>query len=199
LSASILDSGRSQVTEAFLGFIRESGIFRHRGLAANRLRKKRKSKLLRQTCLKTNTNLKPNVMKRLMLILTAMAAGLSFSQGQVKDYTLAWAETPFLAAPENATVVTTGSDNAIYTITDRYDEVYNYDVTCYVYGQTVSTVTATYNKDAYSHDISGNTGIKGIALPFDFYYNGKTMKYVLPMAVSPCRNRKTCRTWPSLM
>ena len=183
MSASILDSGRRQVTEAFLGFIRESGIFRHRGLAANRLRKKRKSKLLRQTCLKTNTNLKPNVMKRLMLILTAMAAGLSFSQGQVEDYTLAWAEgTPFLAAPGNATVVATGSDNAIYTITDRYDEVYNYDVTCYVYGQTASEVTATYNGSTYSHDISGNTGIKGIALPFDFYYNGKTMKYVLPMA-----------------
>ena len=143
----------------------------------------RKSKLLRQTCLKTNTNLKPNVMKRLMLILTAMAAGLSFSQGQVEDYTLAWAEgTPFLAAPGNATVVATGSDNAIYTITDRYDEVYNYDVTCYVYGQTASEVTATYNGSTYSHDISGNTGIKGIALPFDFYYNGKTMKYVLPMA-----------------
>lgn len=118
-----------------------------------------------------------------MLILTAMAAGLSFSQGQVKDYTLAWAEgTPFLAAPGNATVVATGSDNAIYTITDRYDEVYNYDVTCYVYGQTASEVTATYNGSTYSHDISGNTGIKGIALPFDFYYNGKTMKYVLPMA-----------------
>ena len=183
MSASILDSGRRQVTEAFLGFIRESGIFRHRGLAANRLRKKRKSKLLRQTCLKTNTNLKPNVMKRLMLILTAMAAGLSFSQGQVEDYTLAWAEgTPFLAAPGNATVVATGSDNAIYTITDRYDDVYNYDVTCYVYGQTASEVTATYNGSTYSHDISGNTGIKGIALPFDFYYNGKTMKYVLPMA-----------------
>ena len=182
MSASILDSGRRQVTEAFLGFIRESGIFRHRGLAANRLRKKRKSKLLRQTCLKTNTNLKPNVMKRLMLILTAMAAGLSFSQGQVEDYTLAWAETPFLAAPGDATVLATGSDNAIYTITDRYDEVYNYDVTCYVYGQTASEVTATYNGSTYSHDISGNTGIKGIALPFDFYYNGKTMKYVLPMA-----------------
>lgn len=144
--------------------------------------KEKKSKLLRQTCLKTNTNLKPNVMKRLMLILTAMAAGLSFSQGQVEDYTLAWAETPFLAAPENATVVATGSDNAIYTITDRYDEVYNYDVTCYVYGQTASEVTATYNGSTYSHDISGNTGIKGIALPFDFYYNGKAMKYVLPMA-----------------
>ena len=122
-------------------------------------------------------------MKRLMLILTAMATGLSFSQGQVEDYTLAWAEgTPFLAAPGNATVVATGSDNAIYTITDRYDEVYNYDVTCYVYGQTASEVTATYNGSTYSHDISGNTGIKGIALPFDFYYNGKTMKYVLPMA-----------------
>ena len=118
-----------------------------------------------------------------MLILTAMAAGLSFSQGQVEDYTLAWAEgTPFLAAPGNATVVATGSDNAIYTITDRYDDVYNYDVTCYVYGQTASEVTATYNGSTYSHDISGNTGIKGIALPFDFYYNGKTMKYVLPMA-----------------
>lgn len=117
-----------------------------------------------------------------MLILTAMAAGLSFSQGQVEDYTLAWAETPFLAAPGDATVVATGSDNAIYTITDRYDEVYNYDVTCYVYGQTASEVTATYNGSTYSHDISGNTGIKGIALPFDFYYNGKTMKYVLPMA-----------------
>lgn len=183
MSASILDSGRRQVTEAFLGFIRESGIFRHRGLAANRLRKKRKSKLLRQTCLKTNTNLKPNVMKRLMLILTAMAAGLSFSQGQVKDYTLAWAEgSPFLTAPGDATVLATGSGNAIYTITDRYDDVYNYDVTCYVYGQTASEVTATYNGSTYSHDISGNTGIKGIALPFDFYYNGKTMKYVLPMA-----------------
>lgn len=182
MSASILDSGRRQVTEAFLGFIRESGIFRHRGLAANRLRKKRKSKLLRQTCLKTNTNLKPNVMKRLMLILTAMAAGLSFSQGQVEDYTLAWAETPFLAAPGDATVLATGSDNAIYTITDRYDDVYNYDVTFDVYGQTASEVTATYNGSSYSHDISGNTGIKGIALPFDFYYNGKTMKYVLPMA-----------------
>ena len=183
MSASILDSGRRQVTEAFLGFIRESGIFRHRGLAANRLRKKRKSKLLRQTCLKTNTNLKPNVMKRLMLILTAMAAGLSFSQGQVEGYTLAWAEgSPFLTAPGNATVLATGSGNAIYTITDRYDEVYNYDVTCYVYGQTASEVTATYNGSTYSHDISGNTGIKGIALPFDFYYNGKTMKYVLPMA-----------------
>ena len=60
--------------------------------------------------------------------------------------------------------------------------VYNYDVTCYVYGQTASEVTATYNGSTYSHDISGNTGIKGIALPFDFYYNGKTMKYVLPMA-----------------
>ena len=118
-----------------------------------------------------------------MLILTAMAAGLSFSQGQVEDYTLAWAEgTPFLAAPEDATVVATGSDDAIYTITDRYDEVYNYDVTCYVYGQTASEVTATYNGSSYSHDISGNTDIKGIALPFDFYYNGKTMKYVLPMA-----------------
>lgn len=118
-----------------------------------------------------------------MLILTAMATGLSFSQGQVEDYTLAWAEgSPFLAAPGNATVVATGSDNAIYTITDRYDEVYNYDVTCYVYGQTASEVTATYNGSTYSHDISGNTGIKGIALPFDFYYNGKTMKYVLPMA-----------------
>ena len=118
-----------------------------------------------------------------MLILTAMAAGLSFSQGQVEDYTLAWAEgTPFLAAPGNATVVATGSDNAIYTITDRYDDVYNYDVTCYVYGQTASEVTATYNGSTYSHDISGNTDIKGIALPFDFYYNGKTMKYVLPMA-----------------
>ena len=183
MSASILDSGRRQVTEAFLGFIRESGIFRHRGLAANRLRKKRKSKLLRQTCLKTNTNLKPNVMKRLMLILTAMAAGLSFSQGQVEDYTLAWAEgTPFLAAPEDATVLATGSDDAIYTITDRYDDVYNYDVTFDVYGRTASEVTATYNGGTYSHDISGNTDIKGIALPFDFYYNGKTMKYVLPMA-----------------
>lgn len=107
---------------------------------------------------------------------------MSFSQGQVKDYTLAWAETPFLAAPGDATVLATGSDNAIYTITDRYDEVYNYDVTCYVYGQTASEVTATYNGSTYSHDISGNTGIKGIALPFDFYYNGKTMKYVLPMA-----------------
>ena len=118
-----------------------------------------------------------------MLILTAMAAGLSFSQGQVEDYTLAWAEgTPFLAAPGNATVVATGSDNAIYTITDRYDDVYNYDVTFDVYGQTASEVTATYNGSTYSHDISGNTGIKGIALPFDFYYNGKTMKYVLPMA-----------------
>ena len=117
-----------------------------------------------------------------MLILTAMAAGLSFSQGQVEDYTLAWAETPFLAAPEDATVVATGSDNAIYTITDRYDDVYNYDVTFDVYGQTASEVTATYNGSSYSHDISGNTGIKGIALPFDFYYNGKTMKYVLPMA-----------------
>lgn len=108
---------------------------------------------------------------------------MSFSQGQVEDYTLAWAEgSPFLAAPGNATVLATGSDNAIYTITDRYDEVYNYDVTCYVYGQTASEVTATYNGSTYSHDISGNTGIKGIALPFDFYYNGKTMKYVLPMA-----------------
>ena len=118
-----------------------------------------------------------------MLILTAMAAGLSFSQGQVEDYTLVWAEgSPFLTAPGNATVLATGSDNAIYTITDRYDVVYNYDVTCYVYGQTASEVTATYNGSTYSHDISGNTGIKGIALPFDFYYNGKTMKYVLPMA-----------------
>ena len=135
----------------------------------------RKSKLLRQTCLKTNTNLKPNVMKRLMLILTAMAAGLSFSQGQVEDYTLAWAETPFLAAPADATVVATGSDNAIYTITGKYD----YNVTCDVYGPTVSTVTATFNG---GYEFSGNTGIKGIALPFDFYYNGKTMKYVLPMA-----------------
>ena len=117
-----------------------------------------------------------------MLILTAMAAGLSFSQGQVEDYTLAWAETPFLAAPGDATVLATGSDNAIYTITDRYDDVYNYDVTFDVYGQTASEVTATYNGSSYSHDISGNTGIKGIALPFDFYYNGKTMKYVLPMA-----------------
>lgn len=108
---------------------------------------------------------------------------MSFSQGQVEDYTLAWAEgTPFLTAPGSATVLATGSDNAIYTITDRYAEVYNYDVTCYVYGQTASEVTATYNGSTYSHDISGNTGIKGIALPFDFYYNGKTMKYVLPMA-----------------
>lgn len=111
-----------------------------------------------------------------MLILTAMAAGLSFSQGQVEDYTLAWAEgTPFLAAPENATVVATGSDNAIYTITGKYD----YNVTCAVYGQTASEVTATFNG---GYEFSGNTGIKGIALPFDFYYNGKTMKYVLPMA-----------------
>ena len=115
-------------------------------------------------------------MKRLMLILTAMAAGLSFSQGQVEDYTLAWAEgSPFLAAPGNATVVATGSDNAIYTITGKYD----YNVTCDVYGPTVSTVTATFNG---GYEFSGNTGIKGIALPFDFYYNGKTMKYVLPMA-----------------
>lgn len=120
-----------------------------------------------------------------MLILTAMAAGLSFSQGQVEDYTLAWAEgTPFLTAPGDATVVATGSNNAIYTITDRYDDVYNYDVTFDVYGQTASEVTATYNFDLPSpvHEFSGNTGIKGIALPFDFYYNGKTMKYVLPMA-----------------
>ena len=110
---------------------------------------------------------------------------MSFSQGQVEDYTLAWAEgSPFLAAPVDATVLATGSGNAIYTITDRYDEVYNYDVTFDVYGQTASQVTATYNFDLPSpvHEFSGNTGIEGIALPFDFYYNGKTMKYVLPMA-----------------
>lgn len=108
---------------------------------------------------------------------------MSFSQGQVEDYTLAWAEgTPFLQASPDATVLATGSGNAIYTITDRYDEVYNYDVTFSVYGQTVSEVTATFNSSSYSHDISGNTDIKGIALPFDLYYNGKAMKYVLPMA-----------------